>query len=146
MARSASDEELLEAARVFMRISLYSADRIGGVSVVQLRALTVLHHQGQVNLGQLAEDLGVTVSTTSRLVDRLVAAGLVDRRIAPHTRREISLRLTARGRSTLARYDDHRLASLHECLGGLSDEERETAIRGLRTFGAGASAPAADSA
>jgi DNA-binding MarR family transcriptional regulator len=142
MPQSATDEELMEAARAFMRISLYAADQVGGVSVVQLRALTVLHRQGQANLGRLADDMGVTVSTTSRLVDRLVAAGLVDRRVAEHTRREISLRLTRRGRSTLARYDALRLASLHECLDELPDDQRETAVQGLRAFGAGAGAAA----
>jgi DNA-binding MarR family transcriptional regulator len=140
MPESGSDEDLVEAARAFMRISLHAADRIGGVSVVQLRALTVLHREGQANLGQLAGDMGVTVSTTSRLVDRLVAAGLVDRRVAEHTRREVSLRLTRRGRSTLERYDALRLASLHECLDELPADQREAAVQGLRAFGAGAAA------
>ena len=138
MPRSATDEELIEAARGFMRISLYAADQLGDLSVVQLRALTVLDREGQANLGQLADDMGVTASTTSRLVDRLVAAGLVDRQVAEHTRREISLQLTPRGRSTLARYDDLRLAALHECLDGLPDDQRETAVRGLGAFGAAA--------
>jgi DNA-binding MarR family transcriptional regulator len=129
------DEDLLEAARAVMRISLHAADQIGGVSVVQLRALTVLDREGRANLAQLADGMGVTVSTTSRLVDRLVAAGLVDRRTAPHTRREIALTLTAHGRATLTRYDDLRLASLQECLDSLADGEREEALRGLRAFG-----------
>jgi DNA-binding MarR family transcriptional regulator len=139
--RTEVDEELLEAVRATMRISLQAADEIGGVSVVQLRALTVLHRTPSANLAQLAEGMGVTVSTTSRLVDRLVAAGLVDRRTAAHTRREISLRLTARGRSTLARYDDLRLASLQRCLQALPDGDRETVTRGLRLLGVSASAP-----
>jgi len=130
MPRSATDEELVEAARGLMRISLYAADRIGGASVVQLRALTVLHREGQANLGQLADGMGVTVSTTSRLVDRLVAAGLVDRRTAPHTRREIALRLTARGRATLTRYDDLRLAGLHASIGILHDRFDDGGMRG----------------
>lgn len=132
------DDELLEAARAVMRISLHAADQIGGVSVVQLRALTVLDREGSANLAQLADGMGVTVSTTSRLVDRLVAAGLVDRRTATHTRREIALRLTPRGRATLSRYDDLRLAGLHACLENLPDGERQQAIAGLRAFGAAA--------
>ena len=142
MPQSETDEELVEAARAIMRISLYAADQIGGVSVVQLRALTVLDREGTANLAQLAEGMGVTVSTTSRLVDRLVAAGLVDRRAAEHTRREVALRLTRRGRSTLARYDALRLASLHECLDELPDDQRRAAVQGLRAFGAGAGAGA----
>lgn len=142
MPRAETDEDLIEAARAVMRISLYAADQIGGVSVTQLRALTVLHRQGPANLGRVAEDMGVTVSTASRLIDRLVTAGLVDRRLAEHTRREVSLRLTPRALDTLIRYDELRLAGLRECLDRLPDEQRETAIRGLRVFGA-ATAPSA---
>src|SRR5207245_7330638 len=117
--RTTMDDDLLEAARAVMRISLHAADQIGGVSVVQLRALTVLDREGTANLASLADGMGVTVSTTSRLVDRLVAAGLVDRRTATHTRREIALKLTARGRKTLNRYDDLRLTGLTACLDAL---------------------------
>ena len=138
MPRSETDEQLLEAARGILRISLYAADRIGDVSVVQLRALTVLHRYGQANLGELADEMGVTVSTTSRLVDRLVTAGLVDRRIAEHTRREISLRLTRQGQATLRRYDNLRLASLYECLEAMPEDQRAAASAGLRAFGAAA--------
>jgi DNA-binding MarR family transcriptional regulator len=121
-----------------MRISLSAADQIGDLSVVQLRALTVLHRHGQANLGELAGEMGVTVSTTSRLVDRLVSAGLVDRRVAEHTRREIALRLTRQGQAALRRYDNFRLASLHECLDAMTEEQREVACAGLRAFGAAA--------
>jgi DNA-binding MarR family transcriptional regulator len=134
VARTGPDEDLLEAAREVMRISLHAADGTGALSVVQLRALTVLHRADRLNLAQLAEGLGVTVSTASRLVDRLVTAGLVDRRVAAHTRREIALRLTARGRKTLERYDDLRLSELRRCLGELSDAEQEDAARVLRAL------------
>jgi DNA-binding MarR family transcriptional regulator len=144
--RSATDDDLLEAARAIMRISLHAADQIGGLSVVQLRALTVLDRAGQVNLAQLAEGMGVTVSTTSRLVDRLVAAGLVDRRPAAHTRREITLRLTPRGRSTVRHYDDLRLAALRTCLDSLPAGNRDAAVTGLRLFGSAASPSAPEDA
>lgn len=146
MPRSATDEQLLEAARGILRISLSAADQIGDVSVVQLRALTVLHRHGQANLGELADEMGVTVSTTSRLVDRLVTAGLVDRRIAEHTRREISLRLTRQGQAMLRRYDNLRLASLYECLDAMPEDQRAAAAAGLRAFGAASAMPASVSA
>lgn len=146
MPRSVIDGELLEAARGMLRISLNAADRIGDLSVVQLRALTVLYRRGQANLGELASEMGVTVSTTSRLVDRLVTAGLVDRRVAEHTRREIALRLSRQGQAVLRRYDNLRLVALHECLDAMSEEQREVAAAGLRAFGAAASAGSAASA
>jgi DNA-binding MarR family transcriptional regulator len=122
------DGALLDLARTIMGISLRAADQIGGVSVVQLRALTVLREAGPANLGQLTDGMGVTVSTTSRLVDRLVTAGFVDRRTARHTRREIELSLTDQGRAVLAEYDGHRLAALHACLEELSEDERATVL------------------
>ena len=90
MARTAHDQTLLLLARAVMGISTRAADRLGELSVVQLRAMTVLRELGTANLGRLAEGLDVTVSTTSRLVDRLVAAGLVERRPSPRTRRQTS--------------------------------------------------------
>jgi DNA-binding MarR family transcriptional regulator len=135
MARDDVDEALLEAARTVMRISLHAADQLGSVSVIQLRALTVLNRTEDANLARLAEGMGVTVSTTSRLVDRLVAAGLVHRRTAEHTRREIALRLTELGRATLDRYDELRVAALRGCLDTLPETIRGAAVDGLRAIG-----------
>jgi DNA-binding MarR family transcriptional regulator len=135
------DEALLALARAVMRISLHAADQIGGVSVVQLRALTVLREAPEANLAQLADGMGVTVSTTSRMVDRLVAADLVDRRPAAHTRREIALRLTRRGRSTLDRYDELRLVGLRSCLESVPDDLRDPTVAALQAFGAGECGP-----
>jgi DNA-binding MarR family transcriptional regulator len=95
MRRTADDEVLLALARTIMGISTGAADRLGGISVVQLRALTVLRGLGTASLGELAEVMGVTVSTTSRLVDRLVAAGLVRREPSPANRRQLALRVAA---------------------------------------------------
>lgn len=142
MERSATEEGLLEAARVLMRISLHAADGVGDVSVVQLRALTVLDHLGAANLGDLADGMGVTPSTASRLVDRLVQAGFVDRRAAQHSRREISVQLTQHGRTTLQRYDDLRLAALQDALGGLPPDRYDVALNGLVALGGTAAAPA----
>ena len=75
VSRTEEDEALLAVARAVMSISTRAAARVGGISVVQLRALTVLREFGSANLGRLAEAMGGTVSTTSRLVDRLGAAG-----------------------------------------------------------------------
>ncbi|MCW2900728.1 MAG: hypothetical protein JWO67_2993, partial [Streptosporangiaceae bacterium] len=44
------------------------------------------------------------------------------------------LRLTARGRKALERYDDLRLADLRRCLGELSDAEQADAARVLRAL------------
>jgi DNA-binding MarR family transcriptional regulator len=140
VTRSAQDQTLLLLARAVMGVSTRAADRLGELSVVQLRALTVLRELGAANLGQLAEGLDVTVSTTSRLVDRLVGAGLVERRPSPRTRREIELRVSPAGTETLDRYDDLRLEGLRTGLERLPADRREDVLAALLDFGAAASA------
>jgi len=128
------DEVLLAALRLAMGVSVRAADVVGGISPVQLRALTVLRETAGANLVQLAQGMGVTVSTASRLVDRLVAAGLAERRPAPQTRREIRLSLTRSGKATLSRYDRLRLDGLHSCLHHVPTEHHETLVAALRTL------------
>jgi DNA-binding MarR family transcriptional regulator len=130
--RTADDEALLAAARLFMGISVRAADEADSLSPVQLRALTVLHGVDGGNLATLAEAMGVAVSTASRLVDRLVAAGWVDRRPSAANRREISLSLTAEGTSVLTRYDDLRLRVLRERLDRLPAERRAAVVAALQ--------------
>jgi DNA-binding MarR family transcriptional regulator len=122
------DDVLLALARTVVGISTRAADQLGGVSVVQLRALTVLHKLGTANLGRLAEEMGVALSTASRLVDRLVRAGLVERRPSPRTRREIELDVSPEGLAMLDRYDDLRLVGLRERLGQVADRADALAV------------------
>jgi DNA-binding MarR family transcriptional regulator len=128
------EEVLLAALRLAMGVSVRAADEVGDISPVQLRALTVLRETTGANLVHLAQGMGVTVSTASRLVDRLVAAGLAERRPAPHTRREIRLSLTRAGKATLSRYDRLRLDGLQRCLGHLPAGQREPLLAALRTL------------
>lgn len=119
-----TDEVLLALARLVMDVSVRAADEMGGLSPVQLRALTLLRSSSGANLATLAEAMGVAVSTASRLVDRLTAADWVHRRPAPHTRREVSLTLTEVGEDLLRRYDDRRLADLRDCLAQVPSDRR----------------------
>ena len=144
MRQTAVEVALLGAVRAIMRVSLHAADEIGTVSVVQLRALTVLSEAGECNLAGLAQGVGVTVSTTSRLVDRLVAAELVERRRSPRTAREVVITLTPRGRATLERYDRLRMDDLRRSLDVLDGAETDTALKLLRAITA-AGDPAAAS-
>jgi DNA-binding MarR family transcriptional regulator len=73
----------------------------------------------------------VTVSTTSRLVDRLSSGAWVSRRPAEHNGREVSLTLTDAGNAVLRRYDDGRLRRLHAWLDRLSPDSRAAVLDGL---------------
>lgn len=128
---TSEEHALLALARMAMDASVRAANEIGGLSPVQLRALTALRWLGEANLAQLAAEMGVTVSTTSRLVDRLVAAGRVHRTPSPNNRREISLTLTDGGTRLLRRYDERRVELLKECLDRLPGERQDGVIQAL---------------
>jgi DNA-binding MarR family transcriptional regulator len=134
MRRTPDDETLLALARTVMGISTAAADRLGGISVVQLRALTVLRDLGTATLGEVAVGMGVTVSTASRLVDRLVTGGLVRRELSPRSRRALALRVAPDGDTVLDRYDEDRLEALRTALGRLPDGDRTSALAAFAAF------------
>jgi DNA-binding MarR family transcriptional regulator len=125
------DHVLLALARMAMDASVRASGELGALSPVQLRALTALRQLSEANLAQLAEEMGVTVSTTSRLVDRLVAADWVHRAPSPHNRREISLTLTETGKRLLRRYDKRRVELLGECLQRVPQDRRDSVVEAL---------------
>jgi DNA-binding MarR family transcriptional regulator len=128
------DSALIAVARAVVGVATAAADELGEVSVVQLRALTVLSALAPASLGQLAEGVGVTPSTTSRLVDRLVMGGYAERRPSPESRRQIELRLTAEGEAMLARYDELRLRRLRAAVERLAPDRRDAVLDGLAEF------------
>jgi MarR family transcriptional regulator, organic hydroperoxide resistance regulator len=69
-----------------------------GVTAAQADAITVIGRAGPLSLKQLGDLLIAESGHPSRLVDRLVEAGLVQRRPAEDDRRRVELALTAKGR------------------------------------------------
>lgn len=134
MAERSDDDVLLDGLRMALGISVRAADELDDVSPVQLRALTVLRENPRSNLVQLAEAMGVTVSTASRLVDRLVASHLATRKPSIQTRREVTLGLTRPGRSMLQRYDRIRLDSARACLAHMPMADRDRLVAALRVL------------
>lgn len=134
VAERSDDDVLLDGLRMAVGISVRAADELDDLSPVQLRALTVLRENPRSNLVQLAEAMGVTVSTASRLVDRLVAGHLATRKPSIQTRREVTLGLTRPGRTMLQRYDRIRLESARACLVHMAPEDRDRLIDALRVL------------
>ena len=69
-----------------------------GLTAAQADALLVIAQAGPLSLKDLGELLIAEAGHPSRLVDRLVEAGLVERRGADDDRRRIVLSLTSKGR------------------------------------------------
>ena len=67
------------------------------ISVPQFRLLLTLHEQGRLPSAQVARTLEIAPSSVTRLADRLVAAGLVDRGGIPEHRGVVALSLRPAG-------------------------------------------------
>jgi DNA-binding MarR family transcriptional regulator len=104
------------------------------LTVLQARVLLAIHEHGSTNLQDLAVQLGVSTSSASRVVDRLVVAGLLSRGSAPHSRREIALSLTARGGRVLEGFHARRRKAIHAVLTELSEQDQDALVSGLQAF------------
>ena len=61
--------------------------------------------EGPIRISALAHDLDVTPAAAGQAVDRLVKAGLVDRRVDPADRRAFAITVSRKGAARLSRYE-----------------------------------------
>ncbi|MEU8297913.1 MarR family transcriptional regulator [Micromonospora sp. NPDC048909] len=104
------------------------------VSGAQLRAVMVVEQHDGINLRRLASRLDMLLSSASRLCDRLVAAGMLEREPGRLDRREISLHLTPEARRLLAELRDDRREQLARIIDGMTPEGRTALLHGMREF------------
>jgi DNA-binding MarR family transcriptional regulator len=102
----------------------------------QLNALLVVERAEGINLRGLATQLKMILSSASRLCDRLVAAGLVERVPGRSDRREIALFLTPSARQVLDHLRTTRRALLATVLDRMSASGQTALLRGLTEFAA----------
>jgi DNA-binding MarR family transcriptional regulator len=112
------------------------------VPPAQIRALLIIDRAGSLNLSRLAEALGASASSASRLCDRIQAAGLLTRDRAAASRREIVLFPTESGRRLADWVRGRRRAALGDVLQAMSPDGREALAQGLRELAASALAGA----
>ena len=100
------------------------------LTLAQLRTLAILAEEGPLVIGQIAQRLGIGLSTGGHLVDRLVQAGLAERAEDSEDRRRTLARLTPAGEDVYAqiRIGPQRLQAL---LQHLHDEDLAALLQGL---------------
>ncbi|MER6985024.1 MarR family winged helix-turn-helix transcriptional regulator [Streptomyces carpinensis] len=126
---------VMAASRLFVAISARAlASTDDSLTLPQLRALVVLDTCGPVKLVALAATLSVNPSTALRMVGRLEALELVDRRTNPENRREVVLSLTADGHELVSRVLAHRRAEIRTLVQRLPAEERAVLVSALHAL------------
>ena len=128
-------EEVLRAARVFAAVTAEALAQLGDrITLPQLRVLTAAAEAGCLSNADVARLLDVHISNASRLCDRLVDAGLLDRRDSEVDRRQVTLTATAAGRDLLDVVTAHRRSVFTRVLADMSARDRDALVRGLPGF------------
>jgi len=104
------------------------------LSVHQFRTLMFLSRHEGASLSDAAGHLGLSLPSVSKLVDGLVARGVVARQPHPRDRRRVTLTLTANGRSTLQTVREAVQAHLARILVTLPPAQRATVMQAMRAL------------
>lgn len=105
-------------------------EAMSGLNVKVFHALYLIA-QGSRLPGELVRELGIPNSTTTRILDTLVAEGLIERRAVPSDRRLHELALTERGRERYEIAWAQYLTCLHQGFGQLPLEDLQQAAAAL---------------
>ena len=133
MVQSSLTVRLCDNRPVLLEAFERAVEELGSaVPPAQMRALMIIDRTGSLNLSRLAAALGASASATSRLCDRMQAAGLLTRDRAAASRREIVLLPTESGRRLAQWVQSRRRAALSDVLQTMSPSSREALVQGLK--------------
>ncbi len=135
------DGDLERHSRALFALTMRAMDDAAQLSPSALRALLALDDRGTCKLAVLAAELRLSQSATSRLVDRLVDNGLVDRAAAPDSRREIRISATAEGQKITRRVLQRRQQAIDDVVQTMDPDDVRQLLAGLAAFAAAASDP-----
>lgn len=128
-------DAVMAAARVLVGVIVRSVDAVEGtVTMAQLRVLMLVATRDPMNLAAVAEAMEVHPSNASRACDRLVEAGLLERRDSTTDRRNLVLNLSHTGRAVVDAVIDARRDALRDILKGMATDDRHGLAPGLVAF------------
>lgn len=133
------DEELVEAisaaSRALVGLAARSIAETGvDLTLPQYRALVVLATRGPQRMSALAAHLGLSPSSTTRLVERLERKDFAARRPSLESRREVAVEATADGQRQIDEVMEHRKRAIAAALEPIDRPTREAMLVAFQTF------------
>lgn len=130
------DDQVIEAIILASRTMVGIATRsltgaTEDVTLPQYRTLVVLTYAGPHRLADLAEALGVSPSTATRMCDRLVRKDLITRTRDAVDRREVNLAVTNAGRKVVAEVIARRRSEVNNVLNAIPVASRPQLVESL---------------
>ena len=130
--RAARIDRVLASYEVLMHhvASWHAPDLIEvAVTMSQAKVLYLIAASQGMRMSELAVRLGVSISTTSGLVDRLVDHGLLARHDDPADRRQVVVTITPTGNADLEHFRELNAAHMRRILARLGDSELDVVER-----------------
>jgi DNA-binding MarR family transcriptional regulator len=135
-------DAVMFASRALVGITAASIAEVDDrVTLPQLRTMMMIATRGPMNLVAVAAGLGVSSPNASRICDRLLKAGMLDRSEDLQDRRHITLTLTADGDALVARLIRYRRNAIRKILRTMTPRERDDLVIAMNGFADAASEP-----
>jgi len=131
-SRETIGQIITNVARLWRRTANERLDRCGLSHAMAMPLLALWQLGGEARQGAVAEQAGLEGPSLVRLIDLLVAEGLVARREDPSDRRAKILSLTEDGEVRMRTINTVLAELRHELVSLIGDEELETASAVLR--------------
>ena len=119
--------QIVQAIRVEMRLG-----RGSDISIPQFRTMRFIQKNPDSSLSHLAEHLGLTLPSVSKLVDGLVNQKLITRKESTTDRRKLTLVLTQTGTTIVDSARAAARANLAQKLKDIPDKDLETISQAMQ--------------
>lgn len=150
MTRSAALGEAMLAvrramARDFMRAAVQALGE-RDLTILQFGALLLLEDGQERTVGALSEQIGRSMSATSRMVEQLVKRALLRRQEDPSDRRARRVTISPAGRKFITTMMRRRAEAELRLMASLTAEEQRTVVRAMELLAGAARRKAEDDA
>ena len=116
------------------------------ITMAQTKALYVVFASGSLRMSELAARLGVTSSTATGLVDRLVELDLLSRRDDAADRRQVVVTTTSKAEASMEHFRELNARRMRELLGRVSADDLVAIERSIVALGSALDAEAVSDA
>jgi DNA-binding MarR family transcriptional regulator len=93
------------------------------LTMAQAKLMYIVVAGGGMSLSEIAQRLGITLSTASGAVDRLVELGLLSRTAVPTNRRQVSVEATGLGIQTIEQFHELGARQMRAFLAHVPDDD-----------------------
>ncbi len=122
---------VMEKALRTMRANIVRLTENLGLGDLTISDINMLIHLGEdsKSMKDLVNNMAVANSTPTRIIDRLVSNGLMERRSDPEDRRRVLVELTEKGRAVFRKISDKRNEQIERAFRNLSEDEKRIFTR-----------------